>query len=281
MQKNIGYQEVLTLTMSALQSLPKGQFEELARRVFADAQRRDLVGAYDGSVMVGGRTVAGAQVAEHVREAMWDCLLKRIIVFGRDNSNPEWPFYRVTDHGRSVLADLSRPQPYDPDGFLRFFDSTCPKADPAVRSYLAEAVQAFNASCVRSSAVMIGCGSEKLLLLLAETFESAIAEPVSRAKFAKEMDSKRGIHFKFGVLRDHLDGLSTAKKLPYHLTETVASELPSGFEMIRRCRNAAGHPDVPENVTSDTVFLNLRSFIEYARRMQELIDHFASNTVAL
>jgi len=59
--------------------------------------------------------------------------------------------------------------------------------------------------------------------------------------------------------------------------ETVKSELGSGYELLRRCRNAAGHPDVPGNVDGDTVFLNLRAFIEYARRITNLAQYLRKN----
>ncbi len=275
MNIKVGYREFLSLTMEVLARLPRSQWAELVEQVLREGERRQLLTHTQG-MTIGGRTMEAVAVGEFVREAMWECLLRRIIVFGSDHNHPDFPFYRVTEYGASVLKDSAKPQPYDPDGFLRYFRDACPSADPAVRSYLAEAVQAFNADCVRSAAVMIGCASEKLLLLLAETFEDAISDSEKKVKFTKEIDSKRIIYAKFAVLRDRLDRMVLAKKLPHALGETVASELPSGFEMLRRCRNAAGHPDVPENVTSDTVFLNLRAFIEYARRMQALIDHFRS-----
>ncbi len=68
-----------------------------------------------------------------------------------------------------------------------------------------------------------------------------------------------------------------ARRLTREHAETVASELPSGYEILRRCRNAGGHPDVPGDVDADTVFLNLRSFTEYARRTNELIAYFTAN----
>lgn len=207
---------------------------------------------------------------------MWDCLLKRIVVFGSDSLNPEWPFYRVTDHGLSVLKSAA-PQPYDPDGFMAHFDATCGSIDPVVRGYVAEAVHAFNSDCTRAAAVMLGCASEKLLLLLLEAFEMSISDAAKRAKFSKDLAAKWAISHRYATMRDRLDLMVTARKLPHEHSETVAGELPAGFEMLRRCRNAAGHPDAPGDVEPDTVFLNLRMFTEYARRVQGLITHFASH----
>lgn len=101
------------------------------------------------------------------------------LVFGMDNANPAWPFYRVTDHGAAPLKNAA-PQPYDPDGFLALFRKTVGAIDPVVDEYVVEAVQAFNAGCVRSAADMLGCASEKLVLLLCEALETSIADPTGR-----------------------------------------------------------------------------------------------------
>jgi hypothetical protein len=61
----------------------------------------------------------------------------------------------------------------------------------------------------------------------------------------KDVSVRWAISHKYATLRDRLDLMVAAKKLPHVHAETVASELPSGFELLRRCRNAAGHPDVP------------------------------------
>lgn len=266
MDGSLGYREVLALTLEQLREHPNGQWANLAASTVEAVRRRGLVANVESSKRA---------IGEHVREAMWDCLLKRIIVFGSDSLNPEWPFYRLTDHGAHVLKSVA-PQPYDPDGFMSYFDATCSGIDPAVRSYVAEAVHAFNSDCTRAAAVMLGCASEKLLLLLCESFEAAIGDATKKAKFSKDLAARWAISHKYTTLRDRLELMVTAKKIPHEHAETVAGELPAGFELLRRCRNAAGHPDVPGDVSNDTVFLNLRTFTEYARRVQSMITHFGA-----
>lgn len=72
-----------------------------------------------------------------------------------------------------------------------------------------------------------------------------------------------------------------AKKVsvPRELADTIAAELPAGYELLRRTRNAAGHPEIPAGVEPDAVFLNLRMFIEYARRIYELIAFLQTTRV--
>jgi hypothetical protein len=52
---------------------------------------------------------------------------------------------------------------------------------------------------------------------------------------------------------------------------------PPLFEPAPRHRNTAGHPELGGNADQDAVFLNLRSFTEYARRIASLVDYFQAN----
>lgn len=277
MSGNLGYREVLALTMESLTKRPRGQYGELVEDVLRAAERKGLISnsqaPHEASLSRGERD----RLLENVQEAMWDCLLKRLIVFGSDRMNFDWPFYRVTEYGERALKNTP-PQPYDPDGFMDYFDTVCAGVDPAVRDYVAESIQAFNAGCTRSAAVMLGCASEKMLLLLCDNFEAAIADTTKREKFTKEINAKWMVSHKYATLRDRLELMMAAKKLPRDHAETLGSELPAGFELLRRCRNAAGHPDVPGNIDPDTVFLNLRTFTEYARRVLMMIQHFGGST---
>ena len=100
-------------------------------------------------------------------------------------SNAEWPWYRLTERGRAAVAS-GAPQPYDPDGFIGFFDKKNPAADHVLRDYVIEAVKAFNVGCLKASAVMLGCASEKCILLLLDAFAGAITDPAKRAKFERD-----------------------------------------------------------------------------------------------
>lgn len=277
-----GYQQIYSITLQQLAQAPngRGQYDGLAQAVVQAAIAAGTIPASTpgrGAVnMTTGRNPDETRVAELVREALWDCLIKRLIVFGWDASNSAWPFYRLTEYG-AVALKSAVPQPYDPNGFMAYFDMQCPGADATVRSYVAEAVLAFNSGCPRSSAVMLGCASEKLILLLCDAFEGAISDPVKRSRFAKDLSVKWMISHKYTTLRDRLDRMVDSRTLPRELAETVSNELPAGFELLRRCRNAAGHPEVVGDVSSDTVFLNIRSFTEYARHVVAMVRHFAAS----
>lgn len=98
------YLQVLNLTIEQLALHPVGQYEQLLGFVIEAARKSGLVssGSLDpfggASVNNPGYAIPHDQakkMSELVRQAMWDCLLQRKIVFGMDPANPTWPFYRT------------------------------------------------------------------------------------------------------------------------------------------------------------------------------------------
>ncbi|HEY3295668.1 MAG TPA: hypothetical protein VGL38_09520 [bacterium] len=214
------------------------------------------------------------RIPELIRHVMWRLLIQGIIVFGKDQDNQNWPFYTLTEYGEFVVGQ-GGPQPYDPDGFLRDFLTKNPNVDPVILDYVTEAVVAFNANCPKSTAVMVGAASEKAILVLYDTFLNAITLAAEKANFEKATNWTILSHF--AELHDRLLKMVAAKKLDKALAEIVKGELPGLFQLIRRHRNAAGHPELLGNISSDDVFLNLRVFPEYISRVYQLILYFQAN----
>lgn len=271
MAVEIEYQHVLALVLEALKEHPGGQQASLAQAVVLLASKKGLIDDPGEGKRGPGYNRSIDQIHDFVHEALWECVVKGVVVPGRDRYNAKWPFYRLTERGRKIV-DAGAPQPYDRDGFIDYFRRQVPGADEAVEGYFAEAVDAFNAGCYRASAVMLGVASEQLVLLLIDVMSSAITDGDKKAKFEKAVQSWQ-IHTRYRALKDRLDGMVEAKKLPTHHAETVKSELGGVFELLRRYRNASGHPNVPGAVDAETVFLNLRTFVEYARRVLALAEY--------
>lgn len=279
-----GFREVHALVLEALRSRTSGQYAELAEDVLRLAVARGLVPqpAQGDGVSAFGRPAAhlpqaeSARICRLVEEAMWDCMSKGLLIFALDESNSRWPFYRLTSRGAEVVREAS-PQPYDPDGFLKHLARTVPALDADVRGYIEEAVRAYVSGCPRSAAVMLGCASEKMVLLLCEALEASISDPKKKAEFLAQLAKKWMISHKYAALSDRLELMEGAGRFPREHGESVKTYLPIGYDLIRQCRNAAGHPNVPGDIEPDTVFLNLRMFTEYARRATGLIEHLGTN----
>jgi hypothetical protein len=210
---------------------------------------------------------------DDVQMILWQLLSQGVLVWGMSGrSNDAYPFYRLTEYGREAVQ-ARVPQPYDPDGFLGEFARKVQPADGTVTAYLEESVRCFNANCFRGAAILLGAASERCLLMLHERFLTSISDGAKKAAFEKTCKGI-AIHRTYRELKKRLDYMVDGKKLPHDLAETVGSELPSGFELIRRYRNESGHPAAGTEPDPDAVFLNLRSFIEYSRRVFLLIGYF-------
>lgn len=214
-------------------------------------------------------------VPELIRQLMWRLLLQDVIVFGMDESNPNWPWYRVTGYGDKILQE-QKMQPYDPDGFLREFRNDNPTVDTLIYEYLEEAVRTFNHDCPKSASVMLGAASEKAILILYDTFLNAISDVNKKTRF--ERDANWTISSKFNVLQDRLQRMINARKFDRDTKDIIEGSFPSLFNLIRKHRNNAGHPELFSDVSKDTIFLNLRIFSTYISDIYKLINHFTTNT---
>jgi hypothetical protein len=270
----LGYQQIFALVLEQLKVKPESQYAELVDAVVASAMLKGLL-PHSEARGFGYRTSSHGPEAELVRQAYWDCVVKGLIVPGMNDSNPGWPWFRVTAQGRPSI-EAGSPQPYDRDGFIQHFRKAVPGADPIVDGYLVEAVISFNAGCYRAAAVMLGVASEQIVLVLIEAFTKALQDGGKKSVFEKELRAWQ-ILTRFQALKTRLDLMVTAKKLPDEHAETVQTVFGGVFDLLRQYRNAGGHPNVPGDVSADVVFINLRMFIEYARRTKALTEYFAAN----
>jgi len=103
------YQEMRSLLLEYLAENLQGQFSYAVNGVIARAKSRGLYGGSDGSY----RIIGGAnydlmrqdykKAPEAIRQLFWQFLVQGILVFGHDDSNPNWPWYRVTEYGEHLL----------------------------------------------------------------------------------------------------------------------------------------------------------------------------------
>lgn len=281
----LGYREVYALILEALGKeasqpgpMSAAGFHSLAESVIGISLAKGLIATPSGGLVVNGRRTSPdmERVRELVRQAMWGLLAKGILVFGLNETNPNWPWYRLTEFGKDVVK-ATAPQPYDPDGFIAYFRRNTGAVDPTVEAYLIEAVRTYNSGCNRAAAVMLGGASEKMLLVLCDAFEAAINDATKLVRFQSKLGKRAPASHRYNVLLAHLRLMIDRGKLPAEHAETADNALRHGFDLLRRCRNAGGHPDVPGDIDEETLFMNLRFFTEYARRVNDLIAYFKNN----
>src|SRR5215472_3389656 len=84
-----------------------------------------------------------ADDAELVRDAFWDLFRQGFITLGLDDSNPQWPFFRLSHFGKTTLA-TGRPYQFtDIRTYIAMVRSHAPALDSITQMYLEEAVSSF------------------------------------------------------------------------------------------------------------------------------------------
>ena len=182
-----------------------------------------------------------------------------------------FPLFHVTAYGEKVLENIEY-QPHDPDGYLQKIKAEISTIDPVIIRYLEECLSCFRRNLLLSAAVMLGCASEKAVLLLIEIFGGTL-QGADKTAFEKETNTFI-ISRKYSALWSRLKPM--AGSLPNNLGDKLESILHNIFDIIRTTRNEAGHPS-GNVIEKETVHANLLLFPIFCKRIYKLIDHFSTN----
>jgi len=175
------------------------------------------------------------------------------------------PRLLVTDRGRELLRN-GECSPHYPSKYLAAVRRRVAQPDEVAMSYLAEAVEAWRSGLNRSSAVMLGCACERLVLLLAEAI--AADETLPKAdKIGKALEGRVFVSSLFEEIRSTLASLRDDKKLPKELGDALDRKLSAIFDHARGLRNQSGHP-TGEEVSAEDAEAGLLLFPGFC----ELVD---------
>ena len=203
------------------------------------------------------------QDEELVRDVFWDLFRQGAITLGLNNSNPEWPFFRLSHFGSQTLASQSPWRFHDTSSYLTLVRREVPDISEQAVTYLDEAVGAFYAECLLASSVMLGVAAEAEFLRLLDvavsrptvgnTFQTAANQKFIRRKITKFLPALTSIS-------SHLDRLAT---------EDLDTNFAPIQSVLRIARNEAGHPSsaAPQR---ENVYVNLQLFVPFARQLMRL-----------
>ncbi len=229
-----------------------------------------------GSVLDEVGRKLGANRDQNLEQAIltqWDDLFRTgLLAWGLNLTNPNPPFFHLTERGRRALASLTR-DPSNPAGYLRHLASTA-TLDPVAMSYLAEGLECYVSGLFKASAVMIGCAAEGVILNLRELTAqklTTLGKPIP-----KNLDDWR-IKTVSDALRVFFEG--HALTFRRELREPFEAYWAAFAQQIRATRNDAGHPTSVDPVTPDTVHASLLIFPELAKLANGL-SHWVSNDLA-
>ena len=202
---------------------------------------------------------------------IWHDLFRSgVLAPGYNIDNPDLPHIHLTDKGRKTLSDLSR-DPSNPDGYMAVLKQY--KLHDAIAiSYAEEAVNAYVNGCAKSAVVMIGCASERIVLMVRDELCAGLTRQTRNV-------SNQLQDWRFKTVRDSITTELDGKKsvMSQKLRDSYASFWLPCTEQMRQHRNDAGHPQSIAPVTDETVHANLLLFPTFANLALELIDWIKAN----
>jgi len=212
---------------------------------------------------------------EKVRRIIWDLVVfQGILIIGKDENNPNFPYLSLTEFGKQVL-ESGQTLPYDPDGYLKKLKIEIPNLDQTIEDYVSESLQAFLKGLMFACAVMLGVASEKAFLILLETFTNALTNPTEKRRFQKLQECIK-TKFKFEQMKTSLMRIKST--LPKELSDELEFQFDGIFNLIRLARNDAGHP-TGRRIERDMALAYLLSFRIYCKKIYGLIDYFGSHPI--
>jgi hypothetical protein len=188
-----------------------------------------------------------------------------LLAWGLNLSNPDPPFFHLTDTGRRALAHLTR-DPSNPDGYMRHLASLA-KVNDVAMSYLKEGLDCYVAGLYKAAAVMVGAAAESVILDLRD-------QTVVKLKALGKTPSKQLEDWRIKTVTDELRRFLDQHKPSFDLKLRDSFDAYwSAFALqIRTVRNDVGHPTSIDPVTPDTVHASLLIFPELASLASRLSD---------
>jgi hypothetical protein len=209
-----------------------------------------------------------AHDSELFLEVFWSLFREGIITLGLNDSNRDFPFFRVTQFGSRIAAHGQAYFFHDVSSYERAIKAEVPAIDDVTLIYLKEAMQAFKTGCVLASSVMLGVATEHTFLLLLDKIAQSQTHSTKFAAAARE----RTILQKVNKFKTILDGqIST---LPYEIKEDLDTHFAGILSIIRTFRNQSGHP-TGKIIDREQAYVLMQLFIPYCKKMYQLMVHYS------
>ena len=205
-------------------------------------------------------------------EIFWDLFRQGVITLGLDDSNRDFPFFRVSSFGKRILDNETVYFFHDLSSYEKLILEEIPDIDDTTRLYLKEAMQDFLVDCRLSSSVLLGVSIEYSLESLYDTINS---NERYKDHFKKVRD-ERSLLSRFTKFKNNLTEIN--KELPPEIKSDLGPNLDMIVSIIRNYRNESGHPS-GKIITRDQCYVNLQLFIPCCKKIYELKKFFAEYDV--
>lgn len=262
------YEELRTIVLEIISgrekvSYPAEQFQHLVLGVAEVLERREGKEQPDRQQ----RRLSSTD-SESVREIFWDLFLQRIITLGINDSNREYPFFKVSSQGKRILDNQNPYIFHDVSTYTSLIKTNVPSINATTLLYLQESMQSYRSGCLLAATVMLGVASEHSFLLLVEAAESN----ATYGQNFENVSKQKTILQKFRKFRAALEQ-HVQSALPPELKEDLDVQFDGVLSVIRTFRNDAGHPS-GKIMGREQVYVLLQMFIPYCKKLYGLIDFF-------
>lgn len=261
------YEEIRSCVLDILAGRESGQYGSSQYRNLQVTAAEVFLRRETPGFQPRGESSLSARDRELFLEVFWDLFRQGIITLGLNDSNPNFPFFRVSATGQQILSGQ---QPYffhDLSSYESVILANIPEIDSITLLYLKEAMQAFLSGCLLSSSVMLGVATEHSFLKLLETIESNTAYSATY----QNAFSQRTILQKFNKFKNILD--QNTATLPPQIKEDLDTNLAGILSMIRTFRNESGHPS-GRIIAREQAYILLQLFVPCCKKIYDLIAHF-------
>jgi hypothetical protein len=214
-----------------------------------------------------GHTQPSNHDSDLVLEVFWNLFREGIITLGLNDSNPNFPFFRISSFGKRLLDGKDAYFFHDVSSYEKIIKTEIPSIDDVTLLYLKEAMQDFRSGCILSASVMLGVAAEHTFQLLMEIVDQNPRYTATYAAVARERSILPKVN-KFKAILDQQGG-----SLPYEIREDLDTRFTGILSLIRTFRNDSGHP-TGKIVDREQAYILLQLFVPYCKKIYQLMEHF-------
>ena len=205
---------------------------------------------------------------EKFLEVFWGLFREGVITLGFNDSNREFPFFRVSEFGKRLLDGGQAYFFHDVSSYEKIIRSQIPNIDDVTLIYVKEAMQAFKTGCILSSTVMLGVATEHTFLLLIEK----ITQNSSYGPIFDKVNKERTILAKVNKFKNILE--QNMQSLPSEIKEDIDTNFAGILSIIRNFRNQSGHP-TGNIIDREQAYILLQLFVPYCKKMYQLMAYYS------
>lgn len=169
--------------------------------------------------------------------------------------------------------------PAEIEKFPQTLQERVPACDDVVLWFFQEALRCYKAGSPAGAAFMLGAASEKIVLILIDSYGKRIKEEKHREAFFTRVNN-RAVSLKYDEFkRSYKSAKPKPTEMP--LAQDLEQLLDGAFNFYRHTRNLVGHPQIVPDLDKGVILANIGNFIVYAERIYRLIDFYNRHEVEI